>query len=311
MENEQAGLKIVVVGCGALGSAILQILGRLGIGTITMVDGDIVTPKNIGTQTLYDLRDASGINYKSDVAKLKLEDINHSTVFKSLPFYLTGENAEETLKGGDLVIDATDNSKSRLLINETCVRLGIPLLEVMAKADEAMVHLVHGDNACFNCLHSASRLVDNSCVSIDPALSSIAAGAAVNMALGFLIGKDYSLKTALISARTLSIERVNIKRLDTCEVCSKRVFKGEEGGHFLQICGDGIKYSFSKKIVLHDIYLRLSSYGEVEGDNNYILLKNGSKSVLISSYGDLLFTGYDIDEAKRFLEGTAPLFLSP
>ncbi|MEM3193307.1 MAG: ThiF family adenylyltransferase, partial [Candidatus Parvarchaeota archaeon] len=160
MENEQAGLKIVVVGCGALGSAILQILGRLGIGTITMVDGDIVTPKNIGTQTLYDLRDASGINYKSDVAKLKLEDINHSTVFKSLPFYLTGENAEETLKGGDLVIDATDNSKSRLLINETCVRLGIPLLEVMAKADEAMVHLVHGDNACFNCLHSASRLVD-------------------------------------------------------------------------------------------------------------------------------------------------------
>ena len=304
-------LRLTLVGCGALGSAILQLIGRLDFGEVDIIDGDIVTETNVKTQVLYDIRDTKTVNYKADVAKLKFEDINSRTRFKSLPFYLTLGNAEEALKGSDLVIDTTDNTKTRLIVNQICVFNGIPLLEVMAKKKEAMVHMVSGDNACFNCIYSASKMADNECASIEPGLPPIAAGIALETLLSFLDGKTGDLKTTIISADPLNMSRVKIKKIENCEVCSKKTGIAAEKDNFIQICGEGIKYSFSRKIMLHDIYLKLADYGEMEGDNNYIILKNAGKSVLISDYGDLLFTGYDLDEAKRFIGLIKPMILSP
>ncbi|MGC8516637.1 MAG: HesA/MoeB/ThiF family protein [Candidatus Acidifodinimicrobium sp.] len=301
-------LRLALVGCGALGSAVLQLIGRLGFGEVHIIDGDIVTESNLRTQMLFEIGDTKIINYKADLAKNKLEDINSETRFQSSPFYLTEKNAEETLKGSDIVIDATDNTKTRLTVNKVCVLKGIPLIEVMAKKKEAMVHMVSGENACFNCLYSASKMIDDECASIDPSLPPISAGVTLNMLLSFLNG-DIAPKTVLISADGLNVSRLKIKRLETCEVCSKRRdIKVKEDG-FIQVCGGGIKFSFSRRVMLHDVYSKLAGYGELEGDNNYIILRNPGRSVLISDYGDLLFTGYGLEEAKKFIESIKPIIL--
>ena len=204
-------LRLALVGCGALGSAVLQLIGRLGFGEIHIIDGDIVTESNLRTQVLFEIGDTKIINYKADLAKNKLEDINSETRFQSSPFYLTEKNAEETLKGSDIVIDTTDNTKTRLTVNKVCVLKGIPLLEIMAKKKEAMVHMVSGENACFNCLYSASKMIDNECASIDPSLPPISAGVALNMLLSFL-NEEIAPKNSIDISRRLQCVKIKDKK---------------------------------------------------------------------------------------------------
>lgn len=118
--------KVLVLGAGGLGCPCLQYLVSCGIGTIGIVDGDIIDISNLQRQILFTTNDI-GEN-KSIIAKEKLKDIHPSTKIDSFPFYIDEKNAIDLISKYNVVVDCTDDFKTRYLINDVCAELSMPLI---------------------------------------------------------------------------------------------------------------------------------------------------------------------------------------
>ena len=126
-ENEQLHtFRVCVVGCGGLGGNLLELLGRLGIGFLTAVDGDVFEITNLNRQLL--CKESNLGKSKALAAAERLRQINSDVVVRSVAEFLTEENSESILFDHDLVIDALDNVPTRMLLQNQCERLGIPLV---------------------------------------------------------------------------------------------------------------------------------------------------------------------------------------
>lgn len=121
-----AGTHVLVAGCGALGSTAVDLLARAGVGTLTLVDRDIVETTNLQRQTLYIERDADAGVPKAEAAARRVREIDRSLVAHPVVEHLGPDNVSELLRGVDLVIDGLDNFPTRYLLNDACVRAGIP-----------------------------------------------------------------------------------------------------------------------------------------------------------------------------------------
>jgi adenylyltransferase/sulfurtransferase len=121
----QAKLKessVLVVGTGGLGSPLLQYLTAAGVGTIGIVDFDVVDDSNLQRQVLFSVDDVG--KSKAETAAAKLKKLNPYIKFKVYNTQLTSENALDIVKDYDLVADGTDNFPTRYLVNDACVILG-------------------------------------------------------------------------------------------------------------------------------------------------------------------------------------------
>jgi molybdopterin/thiamine biosynthesis adenylyltransferase len=118
--------RVVVVGCGALGSALAEMMTRAGVGRLTLVDRDYVEESNLQRQSLFDEADAARGMPKAVAAEAKLRRINSDVELRGVVADLSTENADELLKGAHLVLDGTDNFEARFLVNDVCVREDIP-----------------------------------------------------------------------------------------------------------------------------------------------------------------------------------------
>ncbi|MGB5824556.1 MAG: HesA/MoeB/ThiF family protein [Proteocatella sp.] len=126
-ENESLrNKKIAVIGCGGLGGYIIEMMGRIGIGTITAVDGDIFEETNLNRQILSDMN-SLGKN-KASQAFERMKNVNPEIRIIPWTQNFTIENAKEILNGCDLAMDALDNIDSRLLLEDECEKRGIPLI---------------------------------------------------------------------------------------------------------------------------------------------------------------------------------------
>jgi len=116
--------KALIVGAGGIGSPIALYLAAAGVGTIGIIDDDIVDRTNLQRQILH-MENTVG-KPKVDSAKAHLQAFNSSINIKTYEERLTRDNAEEILSEYDVVLDGTDNFNTRYLINDACVKLGIP-----------------------------------------------------------------------------------------------------------------------------------------------------------------------------------------
>ncbi len=117
---------VCVVGCGGLGGYVIEMLGRIGIGKITAVDGDVFDLTNLNRQLL-STEAHIGLG-KALTAKERMSKVNSDITFTAISDYLTAENAEEILSGHDLVIDALDSIAARFILQETTSKLQIPMI---------------------------------------------------------------------------------------------------------------------------------------------------------------------------------------
>ena len=118
--------KVLVVGAGGLGCPALQYLVAAGIGTLGIVDGDVVDITNLHRQVLFGDTDI-GKN-KAETAFKKLEKLNPNTVFEIVTQHFTQENAKELANKYDVLLDCTDNFPTRFLINDIGFQLGKPVV---------------------------------------------------------------------------------------------------------------------------------------------------------------------------------------
>ena len=125
--------KILVVGVGGLGSPAAESLVRAGIGTIGLIDNDIVNLSNIHRQSLFNSKDVR--KSKVDVAAKKLKEINPLTKIKIYKSKLNIKNIKNIIKNYDLIIDGSDNFKTKFLINDHCIKLKKLITGAISKFD--------------------------------------------------------------------------------------------------------------------------------------------------------------------------------
>src|ERR1700674_4768056 len=108
----------VLVGCGALGTALANLLVRAGVGRLRILDRDFVEPSNLQRQTLFEEADAREALPKAIAAERRLGAINSDVRVEGIVADLSPANIEDLLGGFPLVLDGTDNFETRLLVND-------------------------------------------------------------------------------------------------------------------------------------------------------------------------------------------------
>lgn len=118
--------KVCVVGCGGLGGYIIEMLGRIGVGYITIVDGDIFDETNLNRQLVSHTKNI-GLS-KSLETKKRMKLVNPHIQIKALNTILDESNSISILKGHDVIVDALDNIKTRQIIQNSSAKLNIPMV---------------------------------------------------------------------------------------------------------------------------------------------------------------------------------------
>ena len=152
----QAKLKashIAVVGAGGIGCPAITYLAAAGVGTLTIIDDDVVELSNLHRQPLF--TDADIGASKATVAADAARRINPNVEVLAVAERLGADNAAALLAGADLILDGCDNFATRLGVNRAAVALRIPLLSAAIGAFEGQVALYEGwrpDSPCYACL---------------------------------------------------------------------------------------------------------------------------------------------------------------
>ena len=116
--------RVLIVGVGGLGSPIAYYLSGAGIGTIGLLDDDVVSEHNLQRQVLYTEKEIG--MPKAECAARRLRELNSSLTYQVHSCRLQSENAREIIRSYDLVVDGCDNFATRYLLDDVCRELGIP-----------------------------------------------------------------------------------------------------------------------------------------------------------------------------------------
>eukprot|EP00904_Undaria_pinnatifida_P002240 jgi/Undpi1/12016/HiC_scaffold_4.g01715.m1 len=144
----------LVVGAGGLASAVLPYLAGAGVGHIVIMDFDKIETSNLHRQVLY--REGQAGKSKARCAAEALRAINSSVRCTAIETALTHENALESLSGCDLVVDASDNPRTRYLVSDACVLAGKPLVSGSALGMEGQVSVFNfRGGPCYRCVFPA------------------------------------------------------------------------------------------------------------------------------------------------------------
>lgn len=124
--NRLKDFKVCVIGCGGIGGYVVEMLGRIGIGYITAVDGDVFEESNLNRQLFSDENSLG--ESKAQKAKIRMETVNSKVKVQPVKELLSESNGKNILSGHHVVIDALDNITSRLILESICEELKIPLV---------------------------------------------------------------------------------------------------------------------------------------------------------------------------------------
>jgi adenylyltransferase/sulfurtransferase len=223
--------KVVIVGCGALGSFQADALARAGVGNITIIDRDYVETSNLQRQWLFDESDAAQALPKAAAAAAKLGRINSGIRVTPRVVDLTPENAEELLQGFGVILDGTDNFETRYLINDVAVKHGVPWIYGAAVGSYGVTMPVFpGKTACLACVFpeppgGAQPTCDTAGV-----LNSVTAAIAalqVADAIKILSGSAQSAEPRLLTMDVWnnSIRSIGVRRRNPgCAACGRSEF---------------------------------------------------------------------------------------
>jgi adenylyltransferase/sulfurtransferase len=147
--------RVLVCGCGALGSVIANTLARSGVGYLRLVDRDFLELNNLQRQVLYDEEDVAAGLPKAVAAAAKLAKINSQITIEPLVTDVDPTNILKLTEGIDVIVDGTDNFETRMLVNDVALKRGIPwVYGGCLGAEGQTMTIVPGETACLRCLMS-------------------------------------------------------------------------------------------------------------------------------------------------------------
>ena len=275
------GARIAVVGCGATGSAAVDLLSRAGVGFIRIIDRDYVELSNLQRQSLFDEHDAAESMPKALAAAKKIASVNSDIAVDGRVADLTPQNAKELLGDVNLILDATDNFETRYLINDFAVGQDIPWIYMAAVGSYALtMNILPNDTACLSCVFPAApQGTVETCdtAGILNSAANLVASIGVTESLKLLVGAKDKVRRSLLSFDVWSNDHSEIataKPRSDCPTCQRREFPylaGEFRPH-ITLCGrNSVQiHERHRPVSFPEIDARLSPHGRVK-HNDFVL----------------------------------------
>jgi molybdopterin/thiamine biosynthesis adenylyltransferase/rhodanese-related sulfurtransferase len=219
--------RVLVIGAGGLGSPVALYLAAAGVGTLGLVDFDVVDVTNLQRQLLHGTSDVG--RPKLDSARDRIREVNPHVHVQAHATRLTSANALEIIGDYDIVVDGTDNFATRYLVNDACVLLGKPNVygSIFRFEGQASVFSMP-DGPCYRCLFPepppaglVPSCAEGGVLGVLPGMiGTIQAAEALKLALG--IGSSLAGRLLLMDALTMSTRTVTLRRDPACPACGTR-----------------------------------------------------------------------------------------
>ncbi len=218
--------KVLTVGTGGLGSPLALYLAAAGVGTIGIVDFDVVDESNLQRQIIHGTSDVGRPKVESAYEKIK--DINPNVEVRVHEEALTSENALEILDDYDVIVDGTDNFPTRYLVNDACVLLNKPNVYGSIFRFEGQASVFYAEEGpCYRCLYPeppppglVPSCAEGGVLGILPgAIGTIQATETAKLILG--IGEPLIGRLLLYDALGMSFREMKLRKDPNCPICGE------------------------------------------------------------------------------------------
>jgi len=299
--------KICVVGVGGLGNPITTRLAAMGVGTLRIVDRDVIELSNLHRQTMFDEDDVGQV--KVEVAAKKLQKLNPDCKIEALAVSVNDYTALEVVEGCDVVVDALDSVNARYALNKACVKFGIPFVTGAAVGVSGQIFtILPGTSACYYCMFPAldeDSMPTCSIEGVHPSILSIVGGIEVSEAIKVVLGKKPSLSDKIL--------HVDIENLD---FTFTRTFRAEE----CSVCGSGKKEETVKEeLILEELCGRnqgkrtfsITPTSTFDLDVNIVTNIAKQKGFLIENQGEFGLSLRTNDMSVSFMKKGSAVIVGP
>lgn len=217
--------KVLVVGAGGLGCPVALYLAAAGVGTIGLIDFDVVDLSNLQRQVLYSEKDVG--KSKVHMARERLVQLNSNVNVICIEDMLDATNATEIFEKFDIIVDACDNFDTRYVISDTCVKLGKPHIYGAIYEFYGQVVILGGDGPCLRCINpeppKQGEIIDAKDVGVLGAIPGVIGSLQACEVLKLITGCGKSLKGRMIFIDMLNMnfDEVEIPKYPKCKCCGK------------------------------------------------------------------------------------------
>ena len=299
--------RALVVGCGALGSAQVEMLARAGVGRLRVVDRDFVEESNLQRQSLFTERDARERSPKAVAAARRVAEINSDVECEAEVADVNQSNAERLVEGCDVVLDGTDNFATRFLLNDACVKRGVAWVYGAAVGSYGVTLTVRpGTTPCLRCVFpevpAAGTAPTCDTAGVLMPVISVVAAVQVAEALKLLTGRVESLHGGLMQFDVWRNEWRRISaggRAPDCPACALGRFEAleaEAGDITTVLCGRNavpVTPRGAPPLDLDALAARLGAAGEVRANAYLVRLRAGEYELTVFRDARAIVRGTD------------------
>ncbi|MEM4266686.1 MAG: HesA/MoeB/ThiF family protein [Candidatus Nanoarchaeia archaeon] len=201
-----------IIGMGALGGTVANLLARSGINLI-IIDRDVVDETNLQRQTLFDEEDIG--NVKAEVAEKKLKQINSRIKIKNYAVEINKNNLD--LVKADIIVDCVDNMKTKFLLNDFAIKQKIPLVHGAAIREIGTLYNVMPGGPCLRCIYREKANTETcATVGVLNTLTTIIGAMQAMEAIKILTKEKYEKDMLRINIWKNTITRIKIKKNKKC-----------------------------------------------------------------------------------------------
>lgn len=302
----------MIVGVGALGCVVADLLVRAGVGTITLIDRDVVEHTNLQRQTLFDEQDAAGGLPKAVAAERRLRSVNSEIVIRAKVADLRGRNASSLVPAdAALLIDGTDNFETRYLLNDLAVQRRLPLVYGGVVASRGLNATFLPGRACLRCVFDdppapGSQPTCETAGVLGPAAAMVGARQASD-AIAVICGRA-DLATRRIWS--LDLHEGTCRAMDVpaarhdCPCCARRLFEflESDGGDETSLCGREAVQVMPRTRVhldLAGLSTRLAAIGAVQASEHMVRARIDSVELTVFADARAIVKGTTKPEVAR------------
>lgn len=215
--------KVLIIGAGGLGAPAAMYLAAAGVGTIGIVDGDVVDLSNLQRQIIHFTKDTG--RPKVESAKEKMQAINPDVKVNAIREFLYSDNIMDIIRDYDFIIDGTDNFPVKFLINDACVKAGKAFSHggILRFRGQTFTHVP--GSACYRCMFKepppAGAVPTCSQAGVLGAIAGMLGTIQAAEALKYILGIGDLLTDRLLTfeAKTMEFRIIPVRQRDSCPVC--------------------------------------------------------------------------------------------
>ncbi len=306
--------RMLVCGCGALGSVVADLLVRAGVGFVRIVDRDFVELDNLHRQVLFTEQDAAEQLPKAIAAERRLAEVNSQVEIDAVVADVNAGNIRHLAAKMDVLVDGTDNFETRYLLNDLAVEQNLPwVFAGCVGAEGQTMAILPGDTPCLSCIlpeppPASSQPTCETAGVLGPlvgVIASLQAMEAVKLGSGNAAAVSRHLTVLDLWNNQLRSINMAASRRPDCTTCGERKFPwltGERGASVTSLCGRNsvqISPTTGEAVNLDVLAERLGSLGQVSRNPYLVRIAVGEFLLTVFADGRTIVGGTDDPAVAR------------